>query len=98
MCKKCEQQKLLEETRHRLMEAAIHNPQPCVVCGEINVVGAGTWVPDEKHYLAAGGTIDRVPIFAFCLCETHAEPTKPNEKLVTQAVLRQIRTRQLRKG
>ena len=96
MCEKCEQQEQIEQTRQRLSEKALRNPMPCVVCGEKEVVGVGTWLPDQKHYLAAGGTNERVPIFSFWMCRVHCEPTKANEKLVMQAVLRTIREKKAR--
>lgn len=77
--------------RQRLTKIALKNPQPCFVCGSPQIVGVGTWIPDEKHRLAAGGTNNTEPVFAYCLCETHAELSEVNEKLITQTILRRMR-------
>lgn len=86
MCQRCEKERM------RLLKIAMNHPVPCLVCGDENVVGAGTWKPDERHRLAAGANdkIDR--IFAFCLCAVHGEPTQENDRLVKQAILRDVRT------
>lgn len=86
MCESCDAE------RARLTQLAIDNPQPCIVCDNPKVAGVGTWIPDKRRRLAAGGTDKETPFFAFCLCVDHIEVTQENEKLVTQAVLRAIRT------
>lgn len=90
MCENCNK---LEAERQRLTEIALRNPRPCIVCDDAKIIGAGTWIPDERHQLAAGGTVQYPKIFAFCLCAIHAEPSKEIEKLVQQAVLRELRAK-----
>jgi hypothetical protein len=76
--------------RHKLAELMLEHPRPCIVCQSNDVVGAGTWIPDEKRSLAVGAkNADR--IFAFCLCDVHSDNTEENEKAVMQAVVRSIR-------
>lgn len=87
MCERCQ----IAAERQRLTELAMENPTPCVVCSDKNVVGVGTWLPDDRHYLAAGGTKTHAPLFAFCLCEIHASFSEEMQKLVTQAILREVR-------
>jgi len=65
---------------------------PCVVCGDPNIIGAGTWIPDERRMLAAGGTRSMTPVFSFCLCRKHAEGTEENETLISRAILRDVRS------
>ena len=92
MCDQCrnEDDAYMAE-RKRLLEWMINNPQPCIVCRETNVVGAGTWMADKTRYLAVGAhNIDR--IFAFSVCEVHIEPTEENEKLIAQAIVRLVRS------
>lgn len=89
MCEKCDQ---FAEERKRLTELALRNPMPCVVCNDPKVTLVGTWVPDEKRRLAAGAMPGTTPMFSFCLCVAHETFTEENEKLVTQAILREIRS------
>ena len=84
MCEYCQE-------RNRLAKIAMDDPQPCFICGDPEVVGVGTWVPDERHRLAAGGTKDTDRIFAYCLCDIHAQGTDENDKLIVQSILRTIR-------
>lgn len=85
MCESC------DEERKRIAQIALQNPQPCLVCDETMVIAVGTWIPDAKHRLAAGATDTFHPIFGYWLCETHAEPTEENEKMIMQSVLRDVR-------
>lgn len=85
MCQFC------DEERQRLTEIADANPMPCVVCDDKNVVSVGTWIPGEENRLAAGATDRNEPIFSFCLCRIHAEQTEENEKIIAQAILRDVR-------
>lgn len=80
-----------EQERERVIEIAKAHPQPCMVCDFHEVAGIGTWIPDARHYLAAGGTNDVVPIFAFWLCREHSDGSEENQKLIRQAVLRSVR-------
>lgn len=80
-----------ERERERVIRYAQENPQPCLVCRDPEVRGIGTWIPDERHYLAAGGNSKTVPVFAFWLCEGHSDASAENEKLIRQAVLRSQR-------
>lgn len=86
MCEKCD----IENERQRLTNIALSHPKPCLVCGEENIVGAGTWIPDESRRLAIGGPKDTLPIFAFCLCNRHAEATQENEKIIKQTIVRYV--------
>jgi hypothetical protein len=67
------------------------NPRPCIVCDDPDIVGAGTWVPDERTALAACVPKGRVMVYVFCLCETHMDPSEENGKAIKQAALREIR-------
>jgi hypothetical protein len=85
MCNECEAE------RKRLTELMLEHPRPCIVCKNKDIVGAGTWIADQKRALAVGAqNADR--IFAFCLCDEHAEPTEENEKLIMQSIVRSIRS------
>jgi len=84
MCEFC------DEERKRLTILALAKRMPCLVCEEPNVVGAASWIPDETYRIAVGGK--DIPVFAFCLCQVHSEPTQENEKLIKQAVLRDKRS------
>lgn len=86
MCENCE-----AERRH-LTELALANPVPCLVCDSPDIVGAATWIPDETRVLAAGGTQDSLPIFAFCLCAEHAEASEENGLRIAQKILQDVRT------
>lgn len=94
MCQRCD----IENERQRVLQLAKENPTPCVVCGELTVVGAGSWLPDSRHRLATGGSKDYSPMFSFCLCQVHSGETEENDKLIKQAIVRGIRTGQRRKG
>jgi hypothetical protein len=85
-----------EEERERIMRIAEQRPCPCMVCDDPAVVGIGSWVPDAKYRLAAGGNTNKTPVFAFWLCEVHIEGTAENQKLIRQAVLRSVRTNKYR--
>lgn len=85
MCEYC------DEERQRLVQIILRHPQPCIVCHDPRIIGAGSWIPDESKRIAAGSPKDADRIFAFCLCEAHAEVTQENEKAITQAILRQVR-------
>ena len=85
MCDQCDVE------RHKLAELMLEHPRPCIVCQSSDVVGAGTWIPDEKRYLAVGA-VNAGRIFAFCLCNEHSEATEENEKLVTQAIVKSVRS------
>lgn len=85
MCDQC------DEERERLVQIILRHPQPCIVCHDPAIVGAGSWIPDESRRIAAGGPQDVDRIFAFCLCAAHAEPSPENEKAIIQAILRQVR-------
>ena len=86
MCQFCE-----DEERRRVSEIAMNNPRPCLVCEDRNVVGVGTWRPDEKRRLAAGGNDKTDPIFAYWLCRQHAVQSEENYTLIMQTILRQVR-------
>lgn len=88
MCEFCEKE------RERLMELALDNPMPCIICGTLDVIGAATWTPDASTRLAAGGTADTTPILSFSLCEDHATFIDDNPKAVKQAVLRALQAGQ----
>lgn len=81
-----------ERERDRVTRVALNNPRPCAVCKGTHVVTIGTWIPDHRFRLAAGGTDHSTPVFAFWLCFTHAEPSEENNTLIRQAVLRSVRT------
>ena len=85
MCEKCDIE------RKRLADLMLQHPRPCIVCKNEDIVGAGTWVADQKRALAVGAqNADR--IFAFCLCGEHVESTEENEKLIMQSIVRAIRS------
>jgi len=91
MCEHCENPNYdIDFERKKLAEWALQNPMPCIVCKAKSVVGAGTWIADEKHYLAVGAkNADR--IFVFSLCEVHVEPIAANETLIMKAIVRMVR-------
>lgn len=80
-----------EKERERLVRVAMKNPRPCMVCDCDEVVGVGTWIPDKRQRLAAGGNAKTTPLFAFWLCRDHSTSTTENDKLIRQAVLRSVR-------
>lgn len=84
MCQFCNERK-------RLTRIIAENPQPCFICGDPRIVGIGTWVPDDRHRLAVGCTSESEAVFAYCLCEAHAEDTEENERLIMQEVVRSVR-------
>jgi len=88
MCENCED---LAAAREHLTRLALTNPRPCIVCQERNVVSVGTWIPDAKRRLAAGGNEKRIPVFSYWLCEAHTSISDENERLITQAILRHVR-------
>jgi hypothetical protein len=85
-----------DNERERLTKLAMKKRLPCVVCSSTDLAGVGTWIPDETKRLAAGGNSERAPIFSFSLCREHMSTNDENEKLIMQAVLRQVRTGRLR--
>ena len=91
MCDNCDKEwQEMDDDRKRLAQWMIDHPKPCIICDDINVVGAGTWIAGDKQYLAIGSqNFNR--IFAFSLCETHVESTEENEKLIMQAIVRLVR-------
>ena len=84
MCAHC------DESRERIIDAVARNPTPCVVCRSTEIVGIGTWMPGPTERLAAGAYGDEQPVFAFWLCERHAQIDESHKKLITQAVLREF--------
>lgn len=92
MCENCDKQfNQMDDERKRLLKWILENPTPCIVCQTTEVVGAGTWIADQRRYLAVGSqNADR--IFAFSLCENHIEQTEENEKLIMQAIVRMVRS------
>lgn len=91
MCEQCDANlNPLDFERKKLAQWALEHPMPCIVCKTLPVVGAGTWIADEKHYLAVGAkNADR--IFVFSLCEVHVEPIAANETLIMKAIVRMVR-------
>lgn len=91
MCEQCDKnQEKSDLERKRLAEWALQRQIPCIVCRALPVIGAGTWIADEKHYLAVGAkNADR--LFVFSLCLAHAEPTEENEELIKRSIVRMVR-------
>lgn len=80
-----------EAERKRLTKLAFENPRPCLICGSKEIVGVGTWIPDKYTRLAAGGNKKTIPVFAYCLCEEHAEDSKQNHTIIRQQIIREVR-------
>lgn len=85
MCEGCNAE------REEIAKIALQHPQPCIVCSDLVVAAVGTWIPDERHKIAAGATDKFHPIFAYWLCLEHTRPSEENEKKIMQSVLREIR-------
>lgn len=85
MCERCDSE------REEIAKITMEHPQPCIVCKSLNIIGVGTWIPDERHRLAAGATEDFHPIFGYWLCAEHTAVTEENERKIMQCVLREIR-------
>ena len=90
MCENCDR---LEREKERLVEHAMDNPQPCLVCGDPFVVTVGTWIAGNRERLAVGDSDQIASVFAFWLCERHTPLTPENEKAISQAVIRMVRER-----
>lgn len=85
----CDQCNATERKRQELMDALMDNPLPCIICGGDPLM-VSTYIPGTKTRLAVGATDKLEKIFAFCLCENHSEATRANEKLIIQAIIRDV--------
>lgn len=83
MCEACDE-------KDRLIDMLLESPRPCLVCDSTQIIGIETWIPEKEYILAVGGK-DHNPIFAYCLCAEHADPTPANEKKKIQAIIRDVR-------